>query len=62
MKELSLEKMENVQGGSACGWAITSLVASGIGIFAAPFTGGISLGLVAFVGFVASAAGAGYSC
>lgn len=62
MKTLELHQMEVVEGGSDCAWATAGLVAGTIGIFAAPFTGGISLGLVTAVGFVASAYGYGSSC
>lgn len=61
MNELSLEKMEELNGGSACNWAYAGFALSTVGLFAAPFTGGLALGLVALGSFVTSAYGAG-SC
>lgn len=60
MKKLSLEQMEKIEGGkmSNCTVAYIGLGLSTISLFAAPFTGGISLGLVAFGSFVTSAYGA----
>ncbi|MCC5935799.1 MAG: Blp family class II bacteriocin [Lunatimonas sp.] len=70
MKELSLERMENITGGSvnvpACGFAIVSAVAVGVMIAMTPATGG-SIWAVAgymFGGFASgSSLGAGiYEC
>jgi hypothetical protein len=66
MKELSFTMMEVAKGGSAleetkggnCYVAYAGLGFSTIGLFAAPFSGGITLGLVAFGGFITSAYGA----
>lgn len=49
MKDLSLERMAEVHGGDWCTFSSVMLAGATIFIFAAPFTGGISLGLLAFV-------------
>jgi hypothetical protein len=59
MKNLSIEKMEQVEGGDMdCGMAYAGLAIATVSLFAAPFTGGLSMGLLAFGGFVTGAYGA----
>ncbi|MCH7785832.1 MAG: hypothetical protein IIB06_10530 [Bacteroidetes bacterium] len=62
MKELSLEKMEEIHGGDWCTFNSGMLVLATVAIFAAPFTGGISIGLLAFAMFIGSAYAQGATC
>lgn len=63
MKELSLTKMEATKGGShmqqvkgGCGWwDHAGLGFATVALFAAPFTGGISMGVLALGSFVVAA-------
>lgn len=70
MKELSLESMATIQGGSriqdvkgGCDWTDgAGFTLATISLFAAPFTGGISLGLLAAGSFVLAAYSYGKAC
>ena len=66
MKTLSLQQMENVEGGDlGCALAITGTVLAFAGLFAlGPLTGGASWVALASTagGFIVGSAGMGYSC